>query len=190
MTCSFDKTLLAFALIHFVLQDQTCLLFRVTLDFLLHSSPLWWKWHLLGVSVLEGVGGLYQFCSSVMSDSLRPHGLQLARLPHPSLSPWVCSKSCPLSQWWHLILCHPLLLLPSIFPSIRVSSNELAPRSRGPELWSFGFSISLSSESSGLTSFRMDKLGLLSVQGVLESKSAAMYLCLAALIDTCRPAEG
>ena len=90
----------------------------------------------------------------------------------------------------HLVLCHPLLLRPSIFPSIRVSSNELAPRSRGPELWSFGFSISLSSESSGLTSFRMDKLGLLSVQGVLESKSAAMYLCLAALIDTCRPAEG
>ena len=102
--CSLGKTLLAFALIHFVLQDQTCLLFRVTLDFLLHSSPLWWKWHLLGVSVLEGVGGLYQFCSSVMSDSLRPHGLQHTRLPCLSPTPGACSNLCPSSRW-----CHPTI---------------------------------------------------------------------------------
>ena len=63
-----------------------------------------------------------------MSVSLQPHGLLLARLPCPSLSPRVCSNSCPLSQWCHsncLILCRPLLL-PSVFPSIRVFSNESA----------------------------------------------------------------
>ena len=58
----------------------------------------------------------------VVSDSLRPHGLQHARLPCPSPSPGVCSDSCPLSLWCHFILCH--LFLPSIFPSIRVFSNE------------------------------------------------------------------
>ena len=65
------------------------------------------------------------FSCSVMSDSLQPHGLQHARLPCPSLSPGVCSNSCPLNQSSnHLILCRPLLLLPSIFPSIRVFFNE------------------------------------------------------------------
>ena len=66
------------------------------------------------------------FSHSVRSNSLHPNGLQHARLPCPSLSPGVCSNSCPLSQWCHLILCCPLLLLPSVFPSIRVFSNELA----------------------------------------------------------------
>ena len=69
----------------------------------------------------------------------------------------------------HLILCHPLLLLPSIFPSIRVFSNESAPRIRWPKYWSFSFSISLSNEYSGLVSFRMDWLDLLAVYGTLES---------------------
>ena len=67
------------------------------------------------------------------------------------------------------MLCHPLLLLPSIFPSIRVSSNESALHIRWPEYWSFGFSISPSSEYSGLISFRMDWLDLLAVQWTLKS---------------------
>ena len=69
----------------------------------------------------------------------------------------------------HLILCRPLLLLPSIFPSIRVFSNESALRMKWPKYWSFSFSISLSSEHGGLISFRMDWLDLLAVQGTLKS---------------------
>ena len=69
----------------------------------------------------------------------------------------------------HLILCHPLLLLPSIFPSIRAFSNELSLRIRWPKYWNFSFSISPSSEYSGLISFRMDRLDLLAVQGILKS---------------------
>ena len=69
----------------------------------------------------------------------------------------------------HLILCHPLLLLPSIFPSIRVFSNESGPRIRLPKYWSFSFSISPSNEYSGLISFRIDWLDLLAVQGTLKS---------------------
>ena len=69
----------------------------------------------------------------------------------------------------HLILCHPLLLPPSIFPSIRVFSNESALRIRWPAYWSFSFSISPSNEYSGLISFRMDCLDLLEVQETLES---------------------
>ena len=69
----------------------------------------------------------------------------------------------------NLILCHPLLLLPSIFPSIRVFSNELALCIRWPKYWSFSFSIRPSKEYSGLISFRMDWFGLLAVQGTLKS---------------------
>jgi len=69
----------------------------------------------------------------------------------------------------HLILCHPFLLLPSIFPSIRVFSNELALHIRWPKYWSFSFGISLSSECSGLISFRIDWFGILAVQGTLKS---------------------
>ena len=69
----------------------------------------------------------------------------------------------------HLILCHPLLLVPSIFPSIRVFSNELALCTRWQKYWSFSFSISPSNEHSGLISFRMDWLDLLAVQGTLKS---------------------
>ena len=69
----------------------------------------------------------------------------------------------------HLILCHPLLLLPSIFPKIRVFSSESALHIRWPNYWSFRFSISPSNEYSGLISFRMDWLDLLAVQGTLKS---------------------
>ena len=70
----------------------------------------------------------------------------------------------------HIILCRPLLLPPSIFPSIRVFSNESVLRIRWPKYWSFSFSISLSNEYSGLISFRMDWLDLLAVQGTLKDK--------------------
>ena len=69
----------------------------------------------------------------------------------------------------HLILCHPLLLLPSIFPSIRVFSNEPALHIRWPKYWSFSFNISPSNEDPGLISFRTDWLDLLAVQGTLKS---------------------
>ena len=87
----------------------------------------------------------------------------------------------------HLILCHPLLLLPSIFPSIRVFSNESALRIRWPKYWSFSFNISPSNEHPGLISFRMDWLDLLAVQGTLKSllqhhSSKAPILCSAIFI--------
>ena len=69
----------------------------------------------------------------------------------------------------HLILCQPLLLMPSIFPSIRVFSNESALHIRWPKYWSFSFNISPSNELPGLISFRMDWLNLLAVQGTLKS---------------------
>ena len=88
------------------------------------------------------------FSCSVMSDSLQPHGLQHTRLLCPSPSPGVCSNSCPLNQLPsnHLILCCPLLLLPSVFPSVRDFSNEVALHITWPGYWSFSFSISTSSE--------------------------------------------
>ena len=71
------------------------------------------------------VNDILLFSCSVVSYSFQPHGLQHARLPCPSPSPGACSNSCPLSWWCHatILSCHPLLLLPSIFPSIRVSFN-------------------------------------------------------------------
>ena len=111
---------------------------------------------------------LLLFSCSVVSDFLWPHGLQHARLPCPSLSPGVCLSSCPLSQWCHPTSSsssHPLLFLPSVFPSIRVFSNESALCIRWPKCWSFSFNISSSNEYSGLISFRIDYLDLLAVQG-------------------------
>ena len=109
---------------------------------------------------------------SVVCNSLWPHELQHARLSCPSPSAQVCLNSCPLSlvmPFNHLILCHPLLLLPSIFPRIRVFSNESVLCIRWPKYCSFSFSISPSSEYLGLISFRIDWLDLLVVQGTLES---------------------
>ena len=101
-------------------------------------------------------------------------------------TPWTtaCQASLSITNSWslsklmsiesvmpsnHLILCHPLLLLPSIFPSIRVFSNESTLHIRWPKYWSFSFNISPSNEYSGLISFRMDWLDLLAVQGTLKS---------------------
>ena len=107
-----------------------------------------------------------QFSHSVVSDSLRPHGLQHARLPCPSPTPRAYSNSCPVMLPNHLILCCPLLLLPSIFPSIKVFSSELVLHIRWPKYWSFSFSISLSNEHPGLVSFRMDWFDLLESKGL------------------------
>ena len=106
-----------------------------------------------------------------MSKSLRPHGLQHTRPSCPSPTPGDYSSSCPLS-WWchsnHLILCQPLLLLPWLFPSIRVFSSKSVLSIRWPKYWSFSFSISPTNGYSGLISFRMDWLDLLVVQGTLK----------------------
>ena len=113
-----------------------------------------------------------QFSHSVMSDTWRPHESQHTRPPCPSPTPGACSNSCPLSRWCHPTISssiHPLLLLPSIFPRIRVFSNESVLCITWPKYWSFSFSISPSNEYSGLISFRIDWFGLLAVQGTLKS---------------------
>ena len=108
------------------------------------------------------------------------------------LTPWTvaCQPSLSLTISWslskfmsivlvmpsnHLILCHPLLLLPSIFPSIRVFSNESALRIRWPKYWSFNFTIRPSNEYLGLLSFRIDWFDLLAVQGTLKSPLAPQF---------------
>ena len=124
------------------------------------------------------------FSSSVLSDSLRPPGLQHTRLPYsPPMDPWAC-PILELALSWsllklmsiellmpfsHLILCCPLLLLPSIFPRIRVFSNESTLHIRWPKYWSFSFNVSPSNEHPGLISFRMDWLDLLALQGTPKS---------------------
>ena len=114
---------------------------------------------------------LVQFSRSVMSNSLQLHGLQHARPPCPSPTSRVYPNSCPLSWWCHPTIssCHPLLLLPSIFPNIRVFSNGPVLLIRWPKYWRFSFNISPSNEHSGLISFRMDWLDLLAIQGTLKS---------------------
>ena len=95
-----------------------------------------------------------QFSRSVMSNCLRPHGLQHTRLPCPS-SPGAYSNSCQLSQWCHptIMLYCPFIFLPSLIPSIKVFSNELALSIRWPKYWSFSFRISTSNDYSGLIFF-------------------------------------
>ena len=140
-------------------------------------------WRTIGIIVLSlhylpgnvlstGTISSVQFSHSVVSDSL--------------LTPWIaaCQASLSITNSWsllkhmsiesmmpssHLILCHPLLLLPPIPPSIRVFSNESALYMRWPKYWSFSFNISPSSEHPGLISPRMDWLDLLAVQGILKS---------------------
>ena len=107
----------------------------------------------------------------MVSDSLRPYGLQHTRLHCPSPTPRVYSNM-PIESVMssnHLILCHPLLLLSSNFPSSRFFRNESVLCIRWPKHWNFSFRNSLSNEYSGLISFRMDWLDLLAVQGTLKS---------------------
>ena len=126
-----------------------------------------------------------QFSSvSQLCLTLQPHGLQHTRAPCPSpalgLKLMSIESVMPSNQ---LILCCPLLLLPSVFPSIRVFSNESVVRSMWPNYWSFSLNISPSNEYSGLISFRIDWLDLLAVQGTLKSllqhhsSKASILLC-------------
>ena len=111
-----------------------------------------------------------QYSHSVVSHSLRPHEPQHARPPALSPTPRVLLQLMSIESVMpsnHLILCRPLLLLPSIIPSIRIFSNESAVRTGWPMYWSFSFNISSSNEHPGLISFRMDWLDLLAVQGTL-----------------------
>ena len=106
-----------------------------------------------------------------MSDSLRPQESQHASPPCPSPTPKILFKLMSIKSVMpssHLILCCPLLLPPSIFPSIRVFSDESALHIRWPKYWSFSFNISPSNEHPGLIFFRMDWLDLLAVQGTLK----------------------
>ena len=111
-----------------------------------------------------------QFNHSVVSSFLRPSGLQHASPPCPLPTPGAYSNSCPLSQWCQPTIssCHPLLLPPSVFPSVRVFSSESVLRIRWPKYWSFSFNISPSNEYSGLISFRIDWWDLCAVQGALK----------------------
>ena len=123
-----------------------------------------------------------------------------------SVTPWTAALQVPLSFTIsqrllkfisfgsvmpsnHLILCHPLLLLPLTFPSIRVFSSELALCIMWPEYWSFSFRISPSNEYSGLMSFRMDWLDLLAVQGTLHhhSSKASILQCASFMIQVSHP---
>ena len=112
-----------------------------------------------------------QFSHSVMSDSATPWtAARKASLSITNSRSWLklmSIESVMLAH--HLILCHPLILSPSIFPNIRVFSNELVLYIRRPMYWSFSFGISPSNEYSGLISFRMDWLDLLAVQRTLKS---------------------
>ena len=131
-----------------------------------------------------------QFSCSVLSDSATPrtatHQTSLSitncRSPPKSMSNELVMPSN------HLILCCPLLLLPSIFPSIRIFSNESALRIRWPKYWSFSFDISPSNQHPGLISFKKNWLDLLAVQGTLKSllqhhsSKASILLCLAFFI--------
>ena len=118
--------------------------------------------------------GSVQFSHLVMSDTLQRHGLQHARIPCPSATPTprAYSNLCPLSWWCHPTISSsvvPFSSPPSVFPSIRVFSNESVIHIKWPKYWSFSFSISPSNEYSGLISFRIDWLDLLAVQGTLKS---------------------
>ena len=129
-----------------------------------------------------------QFSCSVVSDSATPWTaacqVSLSITNSHSLLKLMYIQSVMPSNYF--ILCHPLLLLPSIFPSIRVFSNESILCIRWPKYWSFSFIISPSNEYSGLISFRMDWLELLAVQGTL--KSLPQYDNLkASILDTQPP---
>ena len=140
---------------------------------------------------------IVQFSHSVVPDSSRPQGPQHPRLTCPSPTPGAYSNSSPLSRWCHPTISSsvvPLLLLPSIFPSIRVFSNVSALHIRWPKYCSFSFNISPSNKHPGLISFRMDWLDLLAVQGTLKSllqhhsSKASMLWCSNFFIErnTCR----
>ena len=130
----------------------------------------------IGRQQYKNICSSVQFSRWVVSDSLWPHGLQHSRPPIKNSSSISNSQSLfrlmsieSVMPSNHFILCHPLLLLLSIFPSIRVFSNESTLPMRWPNIWGFSFNISPSNKHSGLNSFRMDWLDLPAVQGTLKS---------------------
>ena len=140
---------------------------------------------------------MVQVSCLVVSDSLRPHGVQHARPPCPiansqSLLRLMSTELVMPSN--HLILYRPLLLPPSVLPSIRVFSSESALRIRWPMYWSLSFNISPSSAHPGLISFRMDWLDLLAVQGTLKnhvqhhsSKTSVLWLSAFFIVQLSHP---
>ena len=146
-------------------------------------SSRWRTWH--GKCIVDVL-----FRCSVMSDFLQPHGLQHARPPCPSISPHGLLNLMSIKSamaYNHPIFCHPLLLLPSVFPSIRVFSSESTLCIRWPKYWSF--SISPSNEYSGLISFRIGWFDILAVQGTLKSllqhhsSKASIFRCSAFIVQ-------
>ena len=118
-----------------------------------------------------------QFSHSVVSNSLWPHELQHARPPCASPTPRVHPNPCPLSRWCHPTISSsvlPLSSCPQSFPA-SVFSNESAFCLRLPKYWSFSFNITLSNEYPGLSSFKMDWLDLLQVQGTLKSSPTPQF---------------
>ena len=112
-----------------------------------------------------------QFSFSVVSDSLRPHGLQHARPPYSSPTPGVYPNSCPLSRWCHATISSSVVPFSSCLQSFPAQGlfKWVSSLHQVAKYWSFSFSISPSNEHSGLISFRMDRLDLLAVQGTLKS---------------------
>ena len=125
-------------------------------DFLFLSCKFFWVNQVVHFSLVA------QLCLTLCD----PMRCSTPGLPHSPPKPLYIESMMPFN---HLILCRPLILLPPIFPSIRVFSNESALRIRWPKYWSFSFNISPTNEHSGLISFRMDWLDLLVVQGTLKS---------------------
>ena len=148
---------------------QCCVSFRCTAKWFLSIYILFKFFSIIGYSV--------QFSRSVVSDSATPwtaaHQSSLSITNAQSLFKLMSSESVMPSKY--IILCWPLLLLPSIFPSIRVFPNESALHIRWPKYWSFSFNISPSNEHPGLISFRMDWLDLLAVQGTQESSPTPQF---------------
>ena len=141
----------------------------------MYLITMYFPWEELGLCFTIDLLSLLFFSSVQSLDRVRlfvtpwtaAHQASLSITNSPSLLKLKSIKLVMPSN--HLILCHPLLLLPSIFPSIRVFSKESVLPIRCPKYWSFGFSISPSSEYSGLISFRIDGFDLLAVQGTLKS---------------------
>ena len=141
---------------------------------------LWAASHQLDSIIFNSLCSQFvQFSSvlSVVSVSLQHHWLQHAWLPYPLPTPGAYSCSCPSAWWCHpnISSCLPLLFLPSIFPNVRVFSNESVFPIRWPKYWRLSFNISPSNKYSGLTSFRMDWFDLLAVQGTLKSSPTLQF---------------